>query len=68
MSNKGSFVKTIIYSFTVSFNKSDGSCDTIGDPYARVYVPNKVKIMNMKVFNLMSEINETWILVQQKLS
>ena len=34
----------------------------VGDPYARVCVPNKVKNMNVKVFNLMSGVNEEKLL------
>ena len=30
------------------------SYNTANDPYARVCVPNKVKNMNVKVFNLMT--------------
>ena len=30
--------------FTLSVNNCSGSCNAIGDPYARVCVPNKVKI------------------------
>ena len=40
--------ETLSYPFTVSFNKSGGSCNTIYDPYTRVYVPNKVKNMMPK--------------------
>ena len=36
--------KTLLYPFIVIFNKCFGN-----DPYARVYVPNKVKNMNVKV-------------------
>ena len=32
---------------------------TINDPWVRLCVANKVNNMNIKVFNLMSEINET---------
>ena len=39
------------------------SCHTIDDPYARVCVPNKVKNMNEKVFNLISGVNEIKFLV-----
>ena len=46
--------ETLFYSFTVSVNKCGGSCNTIDDPYAGVCVPNNVKNMNAKVFNLMS--------------
>ena len=36
------------------------------DPYARVGVPNKVKNMNVKAFNLMSGVNETRLFVQHE--
>ena len=55
-----------MYPFTVSVNKCDGSCNTIDDPCARVCVLNKVKKMNVKVFNLVSGVNETRFLVQHK--
>ena len=43
-----------------------GSCNTINDPNARVFVPNKVKKMKVKVFNLTSSINERRFLVQHE--
>ena len=58
--------KTLFYPFTVSVNECGGSCNTIDDPYARVCVPNKIKNINSKVFNLMPEINETTFLVQHE--
>ena len=58
--------ETLFYPFTVSFNKWGGSYYTIGDPYARVCVPNKVNNMNVKVFILMSVVNETRFLVQHE--
>ena len=58
--------ETDFYPFIVSVNKYGGSFNTIGDPYTRVCVPNKVKNMNAKVFNLMSGVNETRFLVQHK--
>ena len=33
------------------------------DPYTRMFVPNKVKIMNVKVLNLMSGVKKTIFLV-----
>ena len=54
------------YSFTVDVNNCVGSCSIIDDPYARMCVPNKVKNMNVKVFNLMSGVNETIFLVQRE--
>ena len=34
-------------------------CNNINDPYAKVCVPDIVKKLNVKVFNLMSKTNET---------
>ena len=56
----------LYYSFVVNVNKCCGSCTTIDDPYARICVPNKVKNMNVKVFNLISRVNETRFLVQHE--
>ena len=47
------------FPFTFSVNKSGGSCNTIDDPYVRVFVLNKVKNVNAKVFSLVSGVNET---------
>ena len=58
--------ETDFYPFTVSVNKYGGSFNNIGDPYARVSVPDKVQNMNAKVFNLISGVNETRFLVQHK--
>ena len=44
--------QTSFYSFTVSVNKIGSSCNTFNDLYAQVCVLNKVKNMNVKVFNL----------------
>ena len=49
--------ETPFYSFTTSIDKCVGSCNTINDPYDQFCVPNKVKNMNLKVCNLMSEVN-----------
>ena len=53
-SNEPSF-----YPYSVEINKCSGSCSNINDPYAKLHVPNVVKNMNIKVFNLMSRTNET---------
>ena len=55
--------KTFIYLFAVSFNKCGRTCSTIDDLYGQVCVPNKVKV-NVKVFNLISGVNETRFSVQ----
>ena len=56
--------ETHFYPFPVTVNKCGRSCDTIDNAYAQVCVPNKVKNMNVKVFNLMPWVNETRFLVQ----
>ena len=35
------------------------NCNNINDPYAQICVPDVVKDLNIKVFNLMSRTNET---------
>ena len=49
----------IFYSFSIKTSKFSGNCNNINDPYARICVPNVVKNLNVKVFNLISRINET---------
>ena len=36
-----------------------GGCNTINEPYAKLYVSDTIKNINIKVFNLMSRINKT---------
>ena len=43
----------IFYSFSVKINRCKGNCNNINDPYARICVPDTVKNLNVKVFNLM---------------
>ena len=59
--------KTLFYPFTVSVNNCSESCNSTDDPYVRICVTNIVKHMNVKVFNLISGINETRSLVQHEL-
>ena len=49
----------IFYPFSIKANKSSGNCNNITDPCARICVPDIVKNLNVKVFNLMSRTNET---------
>ena len=51
----------LFLSFTLSVSKCGGNCSTINDLYAPLCVPNKVKNLNVKVFNLMLGVNETSI-------
>ena len=49
----------IFYPFSIKTNKCSGNCNNINDPYARIYVPDTIKDLNVKVFNLMTLSNVT---------
>ena len=49
----------VFYPFSIKTSKCSGSCNNINDPYAKICVPNIIKDLNVKVFNLMSRTNET---------
>ena len=49
----------MFYPYSITINKCKSSCNTINDPYARLCVPDTIKSINVKVFNLMSRTNET---------
>ena len=48
----------VFYPFSIKTSKCSGSCNNINDPYAKICVPDAVKDLNVKVFNLMSRTNE----------
>ena len=49
----------LLYPYSVLVNKCRGSCNDINNPYAKLCVPDVAKTMNVKVFNILSRINET---------
>ena len=49
----------VFYSFSIKTSKRSGSCNNINYPYAKSCIPDVVKNMNIKVFNLISRTNET---------
>ena len=49
----------VFYPFSININKCGGSCSSINHPYAKLCIPNIIKNINVKVFNLMQRINET---------
>ena len=49
----------VFYPSSIKTSKCSGSCNNINDPYAKICVPNVIKDLNVKVFNLMSRTNET---------
>ena len=49
----------VFYPFSIKTSKCSGSCNNINDPYAKICVPDVVKDLNVKVFNLMFRTNKT---------
>ena len=49
----------VFYPFSIKTNKCSGNCNNINDPYSKNCVPDVVKDLNVKVFNLISRTNET---------
>ena len=47
------------YPYSVKINKCSGSSNNTKDPYAKMCISDFVKNINLKVFNLMSRINES---------
>ena len=49
----------VFYPFSIKKSKRSGSCNNINNLYAKMCVPDVVKNLNVKAFNLMSRTNET---------
>ena len=43
----------MFYPYSITINKCKASCNTINDPYAKLCVPDTIKNISVKVFNLM---------------
>ena len=48
----------MFFPFSIKKSKCSGNCNNINDPYAKIRVPDVVKDLNVKVFNLISRTNE----------
>ena len=48
----------LFYPYRILINKCNGNCDDINNQYAKLCIPNVIKNINIKVFNLMSRNNE----------
>ena len=48
----------VFYPFSVKVNKCSGNCNNISDRYARLRLPDVVRNINLKVFNLASWSNK----------
>ena len=42
----------IFYPFSIKTSKSSGNCNNINNPYAKICVPDAIKDLNVKVFNI----------------
>ena len=51
--------EAVFYPYNVLVNKCSGSCNTLNDPMAKMYVPGIVKRVNMQVYNFLMRLNET---------
>ena len=49
---------TVFYPFSIKTSKCSGNINNINDPCAKICVPDVVKDLNVKAFNLMSRTNE----------
>ena len=49
----------IFYLFSIKTSKCSGNYNDINNPYAQICVPDVIKDLNVKVFNLMLRTNET---------
>ena len=49
----------MFYPFSIKVNKCSGRCNDINDPYTRSCIPDVIKNINVKIFNLVSWINQT---------
>ena len=46
--------------FSNKISKCSSGCNNINDPYGKLCVPNVVKNLNVRAFNLMSRTNKMW--------
>ena len=51
--------KYMIYSYSIKVNRCNGNFNNISNPYSRVCIPNVIKSITAKVFDLMSWTNKT---------
>ena len=49
----------VFYPLSIKVNKCSGNCNNINDPMVKLCVPDIIKDMNIKGFNILVRINET---------
>ena len=47
------------YPFLISLDRFNGTCSTVDDLLVKICAPNKTKDVNVKVFNMVTRINES---------
>ena len=47
----------VFYPLKIKINKCSGNCNNINDPMAKLCMPDIVKDMNIKIFNMLARIN-----------
>ena len=60
-------VKNLFFPFHIKASTCSGSCNNINDLYAKLCVPDVVKNLNVRAFDLMSRTNETWHIERHEL-
>ena len=60
--------ESLFYPYSIEINKCSGNCSNINNPCAKLCVPDVVKNMIVKVFNLMSRTNSGITLLFEHLS
>ena len=56
----------VFYPLSIKVNKCSRDCNNINDPMAKLFVPDIVRDMNNKAFNLLARINETRKIVRHE--
>ena len=52
------------YPFMISLEKYNGSCNVVDELSMKIWVPSETKDINVKVFNMITRINEVKTLVK----
>ena len=51
--------EALFYPYNVQVNKCSGSCNTLDNLIEKLRVPNIIKGLNMKVYDILTMLNET---------
>ena len=49
----------ITYPYSIKVNRCNGNCNNISNPYSRVCIPDVIKNITVKLFDLISWTNKT---------